>query len=105
MTSTTKKLRGALIGYGFIMEKGHAAAYRERGKTSDDVEIVAVADLSEERRELARRHFPGIRVYADHRALLSAERSCLDFIDIATPPSAHAEVAHAGLEQGLHVLC
>ena len=25
-----KKLRGALVGYGFIMEKGHAAGYRQR---------------------------------------------------------------------------
>jgi predicted dehydrogenase len=87
------------------MERGHAAGYRERAKTSDDIDIVAVADVSEERRELARRHFPGIRVYADHRALLSAERTGLDFIDVAVPPSAHAEVARAGLEAGLHVLC
>jgi predicted dehydrogenase len=105
MASTTKKLRGALIGYGFIMERGHAAGYRERAKTCDDVEIVAVADTSEERRELARRHFPGIRVYADHTSLLAAERVCLDYVDIAVPPSAHAEVAHAALSAGLHVLC
>ncbi|HUK63367.1 MAG TPA: Gfo/Idh/MocA family oxidoreductase, partial [Dongiaceae bacterium] len=32
-----------------------------------------------------------------------AER--LDFVDIATPPSDHAEVAHAALDRGLHVLC
>ena len=41
-----KKLRGAIVGYGFIMEKGHAAAYRDRG----DVEIVAIADISADRR-------------------------------------------------------
>ena len=29
----------------------------------------------------------------------------LDFVDIATPPSEHAEVAHAALDRGLHVLC
>ena len=27
-----KPLRGAMIGYGFIMEKGHAAAYRQRSE-------------------------------------------------------------------------
>jgi predicted dehydrogenase len=104
-----KKLRGALVGYGFIMERGHSAGYRERAKAAandtSDVEIVAVADVSEERRELARRHFPGVRVYADHRALLAAEHSNLDFVDVATPPSDHAEVAHAALDRGLHVLC
>jgi predicted dehydrogenase len=98
-----KKLRGALIGYGFIMERGHAAGYRAR--SGGDVEIVAVADLSEERRELARKHFPGVRVYADHRALLAAEQGSLDFVDVATPPSDHAEVTHAALDLGLHVLC
>ena len=100
-----KKLRGALVVYGFIMERGHAAGYRERALTSNDVEIVAVADVSETRRELARRHFPGVRVYADHRALLAAEHGEVDFCDVATPPSDHAEVTHAALEHGLHVLC
>jgi predicted dehydrogenase len=101
-----KKLRGALIGYGFIMEKGHAAGYRERARSGgDDVEIVAVADLSEARRELARQHFPGVRVYADHETLLAAEHANLDFVDVATPPSDHAIVTHAALERDLHVLC
>src|SRR5689334_20928693 len=97
------KLRGAIVGYGFIMEKGHAAGYRQRAQS--DVEIVAVADVSPERRELARSHFPGVRVYADHEALLDAERGGLDFVDIATPPCDHAVITHAALERGLHVLC
>jgi predicted dehydrogenase len=99
------KLRGALVGYGFIMERGHAAAYRERARTTNDVEIVAIADVSEERRELARRHFPEARLYADHQTLLAAEHRKLDFCDVATPPSDHAEVAHAAFDRGLHVLC
>jgi myo-inositol 2-dehydrogenase / D-chiro-inositol 1-dehydrogenase len=102
-----KKLNGALVGYGFIMERGHAAGYRARAQGNVDVAIVAVADVSEERREVARRHFPGARIYADHRALLAAEceNGKLDFCDVATPPSDHAEVTHAALDRGLHVLC
>jgi predicted dehydrogenase len=101
-----KRLRGGIVGYGFIMERGHAAGYRQRASSSGDVDIVAVADVSEPRRELARRHFPGVRVYADHQAMLNAESDArLDFVDIATPPSEHAAVAHAALERGLHVLC
>jgi predicted dehydrogenase len=101
-----KSLRGAIIGYGFIMEKGHAAGYRQRSHRADgaDVEIVAVADVSPARRALALQHFPGVRVYADHAALLAAERD-LDFADIATPPSDHAVITHAALDAGLHVLC
>ncbi|HVU52660.1 MAG TPA: Gfo/Idh/MocA family oxidoreductase [Polyangia bacterium] len=100
-----KRLRGGLVGYGFIMERGHAAGYRERAKAQDDVEIVAVADVSEERRELARRHFPNARLYADHEALLAAEHAGLDFVDVATPPCDHAAVTHAAFDRGLHVLC
>jgi predicted dehydrogenase len=91
------------------MERGHAAGYRERAKAAAndaaDVEIVAIADISEARRAVARRHFPNARVYADHESLLAAEHANLDFVDIATPPSDHPIVAHAALDRGLHVLC
>jgi predicted dehydrogenase len=107
-----RKLRGAIVGYGFIMERGHAAAYRQRAQAAQadaDVEIVAVADVSPARRELAQKQLPGVRVYADHDALLAAELAPggggLDFVDIATPPSDHAMVTHAAFDRGLHVLC
>ena len=97
--------RGAIIGYGFIMEKGHAAGYAQRARGPRDVEIVAVADISEKRRALALEHLPGVRVYEDHASLLAAEQGNLDFVDIAVPPADHASVAHAALDRGLHVLC
>ncbi len=40
-----KKLRGAVIGYGFISASGHIPGYLERNQHSDDVQIVAVADI------------------------------------------------------------
>jgi len=96
-----KKLRGAIVGYGFIMGKGHAAAYTQRG----DVEIIAIADISADRRAAAAAAFPEARIYADHVALFAGEAGRLDFVDIATPPSDHATVAHAAMDAGLHVLC
>jgi predicted dehydrogenase len=98
-----KKLRGAVVGYGFIMDKGHVAAYRQR----PDVELVAIADVSADRRAAAAAAWPNARVYADHGALFAAEVGAgrLDFVDIATPPSDHAAVTHAALDAGLHVLC
>jgi len=48
---------------------------------------------------------PRARIYASHTELLRAEAGNVDFVDIATPPYAHAEVAHAALGAGLHVLC
>ena len=42
-----KKLRGAIVGYGFIMEKGHAAAYRDRAtsrcRDRDDLDVATIA--------------------------------------------------------------
>src|SRR6185312_13185737 len=113
MNNKTNKLRGALIGYGFISGKGHIPAYLERGKGgaavagdgNGDVEIVAVADICESRRALAQEALPKARIYADYKALLEKEAQNLDFVDISTPPCDHAAVAHAAFDRGLHVLC
>ncbi len=99
-SSSGRKLRGALVGYGFIGAKGHVPAYRRR----DDVALVAVADLCPARLELARTELPGVTCYPSAEALLAAERE-LDFIDVATPPCDHAAIAHAAFDRGLHVLC
>jgi predicted dehydrogenase len=96
-----KKLRAAIVGYGFIMEKGHAAGYRQR----TDVEVVAIADIAADRRAAAAAAWPEARIYPDHASLIAAEAGRLDFVDIATPPSDHAAITHAALDAGLHVLC
>src|SRR5262245_11949326 len=96
-----KKLRGAVVGYGFIMDRGHAAGYQQRA----DIDIVAIADVSAERRAVAAAAWPKARVYSDHAALFEAEAGGLDFVDIATPPSDHAAITHAALDAGVHVLC
>jgi predicted dehydrogenase len=99
-----KKLRGALIGYGFISAKGHLPAYLKRRQELGDAEIVAVADISPVRRNLAQEAVPEARIYCDYLALLDAEASNLDFVDICTPPRDHASIAHAALARGFHVL-
>jgi len=102
---SSRALRGAVIGYGFISGKGHIPAYLERQRTLRDVDIVAVADISEPRREAARAALPGVRLYDSAEALLAAEAGSLDFVDISTPPCDHAAIAHLALDAGLHVLC
>jgi predicted dehydrogenase len=99
------KLRGAVIGYGFISGKGHIPAYLQRAQQSNDVEIVAVADICEARRNQAQEALPKARVYSDYKALLDKEADSLDFVDISTPPCDHAAIAHAAFDKGLHVLC
>jgi UDP-N-acetylglucosamine 3-dehydrogenase len=97
---TPRRRRGAIIGFGFIAEKGHLPAYAR----SDELEIVAVADLCAARREAAARAIPGARLYESYAGLLR-DAGDLDFVDVATPPYAHAEIARAALQSGLHVLC
>lgn len=98
-------MKGALIGFGFISEKGHLPAYLESGKQAHGLQIIAVADICEERRSQARQLLPGARVYPDHFSLLAAELERLDFVDIATPPEAHGPIASEAFRRGLHVLC
>jgi len=98
----TRPLQGALIGFGFIAEKGHVPAYLT---SPDRLEIAAVADICAARRERARQLLPHARIYSDTKTLLSAEAKQLDFVDIATPPCDHAAIAHAAFEHGLHVFC
>jgi predicted dehydrogenase len=100
-----KKLRGAVIGYGFVSAQGHVPAYVERDENLGDVQIVAVADVCQARRSLAQQALPEARIYADYGALLDSEAANLDFIDICTPPRDHAAIAHAALAGGFHVLC
>lgn len=98
----SRPLQGALIGFGFIAEKGHVPAYLS---APDQFRIAAVADVCAARREKARQVLPHARIYADTKTLLSAEARQLDFVDIATPPCDHAAIAHAAFEHGLHVFC
>jgi predicted dehydrogenase len=99
--SSERRLRGALIGYGFIGGLGHVPAYCRRR----DVEIIAVADICAARRALVPSALPAARVYDTADNLLAAENGRLEFVDIATPPCDHATIAHQALDLGLHVLC
>jgi len=98
----SRPLQGALIGFGFIAEKGHVPAYLA---APDQFQIVAVVDICAARRDKARQVLPNARVYPDTKTLLQAEAKNLDFVDIATPPCDHAAIAHAAFEHGLHVFC
>src|SRR5947209_8090688 len=100
-----RPLSGACIGYGFIASKGHLPAYAAFPEGRAPLRIVAVADVCPARRAQALADLPGVRVYESHAELLEKEAGRIDFVDITTPPSAHAEIAHAALDRGLHVLC
>lgn len=92
-------MRGALIGFGNVAANGHVPGWLAR----PDIAIVAVSDTNEARRSEAERLLPHARWYNTGETLLAKER--LDFVDICTPPSGHANLIRAALQQRLHVLC
>jgi predicted dehydrogenase len=92
-------LRGAMVGFGNVAVHGHVPGWVARS----DVQIVAVSDTSPARRLEAAAQLPRARWYDSADELL--ERESLDFVDIAAPPSSHAELIRAALRRGVHVLC
>jgi len=92
-------LKGGIVGFGFIGASGHFPAYAAR----KDVEIVAVADVCKARLDAAHALLPKARFYDTHEEMLAREQ--VDFVDIATPPAFHRDIALAALRRGAHVLC
>ncbi|HEY2800383.1 MAG TPA: Gfo/Idh/MocA family oxidoreductase [Chthoniobacterales bacterium] len=91
--------RGALIGFGEVAQHGHLPAYEK----SSEAKIVAIVDSTGERRNIARAFFPEIATFAAIEELAAGAE--LDFVDICTPPSLHAEGILEGLRHRWHVLC
>ena len=103
--SNGPKLRGALLGCGFIAENGHLPAYRAQADSALPLEIVAIAEPNAARRARASQLVPSAVLYEDPDQLLAQEAHRLDYVDIATPPYDHARLTHLALDKGLHVLC
>ena len=96
---STGKLRGAVIGCGYISE------FHLRGWARiPEVEIVAVADPERARAQQRRDAFaPGARVFDSLQSALAGER--LDFVDLVTPPGQHREQCLLVKAAGLHLIC
>jgi glycosyltransferase AglD len=97
------KLRGALLGAGNIALRGHGPQWAGASGLRDEVEIVAIADLSPANLEAARALFPDATPYARAEDLL--EREALDFSDICTPPDSHRALVERAARNGVHVVC
>ncbi|MGI8437794.1 MAG: Gfo/Idh/MocA family protein [Chthoniobacterales bacterium] len=91
-------LRGALVGFGNVAQLGHWPGYA----ASRDAKIVAVVDPSAERRAAAEKLPLALGVFP---SLTDIDREAIDFVDICTPPSQHAEPMQEAIARGWHVLC
>lgn len=90
------RLRLGLIGAGRVMDIHVAALAR-----IDEVEIVAVADLSLEKAERLAAQQARAQALDSHELLLELDQ--VDAVDIAIPPDRHFEVASDALRAGKHV--
>lgn len=94
MGENGRMLKVAVIGVGHLGQH-HARIYTEL----PDVELVAVADLSEARRREVGGRLE-VRAVADYHALLGA----VDAVSVAVPTALHHEVGRAFLAVGADVL-
>ena len=93
-------IKVGVIGYGgaFNMGRQHLKEMEKAGMTP-----VSVADLDEERLEVAREDFPGIETYTSATEMLA--ESDVNLVVIITPHNTHAELALECLRAGRHVCC
>jgi predicted dehydrogenase len=93
----TDKLRVGLVGAGAI-----AQAYAQAFGTSDEVELVAVADVVPEAAETMA-HAYGCKPFTSYRAMANAAK--LEAVIVCTPPIAHPEICVYFLQRKTPVLC
>lgn len=93
-------LRIGIVGVGNIADE-HIRGYLS---FPGECEIVALADLSEERAEVKRAAFDldSAIVYQDPAQLFAD--ADVDLVSIATPPSSHADLTIAALRAGINVI-
>jgi predicted dehydrogenase len=91
-------LKAAVVGAG-VFGHHHATKYKSLGQAGKGVELFAIADPNAEMRAKAKAHH-GCAAVADWRELLGK----VDLVSVCSPAITHAEVVHAFLTAGAHVL-
>lgn len=93
------KVRLGIIGAGNI---GSAHIRNVSDGKCPEIEIVAIADRKESRREWAKGAVPGAQIFNEGAELIAAK--CCDAVLVATPHYQHPELAKMAMEHGLHVM-
>ena len=97
-----EKVRLGIIGMG-NMGSGHAKNLMD-GKVPE-IEITAVADRKESRRQWCKENRPeNVKIFEEGKDLIAAEDVC-DAVLIAVPHYQHPELSIDALQHNLHVMC
>ena len=95
-----EKVRVGIIGIG-NMGSQHAKNILA-GKVPG-MELSAICDISEERREFAKNNYGDIAIFDEAEKMIESDK--VDAVIIAVPHYFHPEYAIKSFEKGLHVLC
>lgn len=90
-------MRVGVVGVG--IGRLHLEGYRKH----PDAEIVAIADVNEDRARATAKEFGISQVYTDYEKML--QEAHLDALSVCTPNSLHAPVAIAAFQAGCSVIC
>ncbi|WP_127579226.1 Gfo/Idh/MocA family protein [Paenibacillus koleovorans] len=95
---STSIVRIGVVGAGSISES-HLNAY----KNNNDVQLVAICDLNEERAKAKAEKYGIANVYTDYQEMLA--NPDIDAISVCTWNNSHAAISIAALRAGKNVLC
>lgn len=96
--SSNGKLNHASFG-----ASGMALADIRQLTRDGNVNLVAVAEVDENRLDKVRELFPDVKVYKDWRVLLEKEHQHLDSVNVSTPDHMHAPIGVTAMDLGLAV--
>ncbi|MBI3849998.1 MAG: Gfo/Idh/MocA family oxidoreductase [Verrucomicrobia bacterium] len=97
--SPNEKLNIAFIGVG-----GQGGADLDSVTRAEDVNVVALCDVDENRLNSAGAKFPAAKRYRDYRKLLETEKS-VDAVTMGIPDHSHAPASMMAIKLGRHVYC
>jgi len=86
------------VKVGFIGTGGIAGAHLSNLKNFDDVEFVAMCDVSEDRAKSRANEFGG-KAFTDYKEMF--DKIDMDALYICTPPFAHGEQERIACEKGI----
>lgn len=96
------EVRFGIVGIG---KQGtvYTKMFTKLGGLLKGARLTAVCDISEQRRECARKNLKGVEVFDDYRKMFAS--GLIDAVMIETPHYFHPEIAVAAFDAGLNVLC
>jgi predicted dehydrogenase len=93
-----EKIGVGVIGAGSI-GKYHMEAYGNHPRA----DLLAVAEVNEERARAVQEQFPGVRIFSDYREMLGLDE--ITAVSVCLPNALHAPASIDALKAGKHVLC